>query len=184
MKRVFLLIALALTSARGIDFAPREVKAVGEGGEYSYLRFSDGEKAVTYNPPKYWSFRGRGAVFRLDPVNITGAECEISYLAMETPLVASEANLQTFEALALESLPPGATKIETETTTFNPCELDGQKTVEVTISCVLFGQPLKISRLYLTRKEDMLRFTVLTKPGDFEQVRQTFHASLHTLAGL
>jgi hypothetical protein len=45
--------------------------------------------------------------------------------------------------------------------TFNPCELDGRKTVEVTISYVLFGQPLMVSRLYLPRQEDMLRFTVV-----------------------
>jgi hypothetical protein len=184
MRLITLLVILALPAAQALDFTPREVKEVGEGGEYTYVRFSDTGKGVTYRPPKHWDYRGGGSVFRLDPPNVLGAEVEIVRVQLDAPLVASEETIKTFEALALDSLPPRASKVETPVATFNPCELDGRKTVEVTISYVLFGQPLMVSRLYLPRQEDMLCFTVVSKPGDFEQVRRVFQASLHTLAGL
>lgn len=184
MKLIGLLLIAALPTARAIDFTPREVKEVGEGGAYSYLRFSDGAKSVTYMPPKHWDYHGAGNTFQLKVPNVVGAEIEIAEMPMDEPLTAGEESIKTFEALALESLPQGASKIETSVASFNPCELDGHKTVEITLSYVLFGQSVTVSRLYLPRKKDLLRFTIVSKPGDFERVRQVFFSSLHTLAGI
>ena len=184
MKLPACLLLLALSSTHAIDFTPREVKEVGEGGEYTYLRFSDHDKAVTYMPPANWRYSGGGQFFHLSVPNVVGCEVEISISPMEKPLVASEADLKTFEAMAMESLPKGARSFETTVATFNPCEIDGHQTVEVTLSYVLFGQPKSVSQLYLPRTKDMVRFTVVAKPEDFEQVRRRFQGSLHSLAGL
>ncbi len=184
MKVVALIVMLALPSALALDFAPRVVKEVGEGGEYSYLRFRDGERFVTYLPPRGWDYFGGGHTFRLTPPHVGGAEVEMTWIPMEEPPVAGEDSFEAFAALALESLPKGAAKIESPVARFNPCELDGCKTVEVTLSYVMFGQPVTVSRLYLPRTADLLRFTVVSHPNDFERLRKVFLASLHTLAGL
>lgn len=184
MKLITCILMCALSCADAIDFTPHEVKEIGEGGEYTYLRFANGDQAVTYMPPKYWDYRGDENEFRLTAPNVVGTEVEISKESMEEPLVAAQENLNAFEALATESLPQGASKIKTVASSFTPCEIDGYKTVEVTLSYVLFGQSLVLSRLYLPRTKDMLCFKVVSKASDFEAVRRTFQASLHSLAGL
>jgi len=203
MKLTLLFLGLAIPAAQALDFTPIEAKMKGEAGTYSYVEFRDGRSRISYVPPKAWEFRGDSAAFRLCPPAGGSAEVEFHSQALKEPVEMEAENLKAFEAIARESLPPGATKIETLGLAFNPRELDGHKTVEVTLSYGFFGQTIKASLLYVVRQTAPVRFRVdsrasaslardaslvvfrvAARAADFDRARDAIHQSLGTLSGL
>lgn len=198
----FLLIA-SIGTAQALDLTPMEAKSSGEGGQYSFVEFRDGRKKVSYMPPSSWVFRGDASCFRLADRDTPSAEIDITLRPVRDSLKVDEAKLKEFEELALLSLPSGTAKATIESVAFNPLEIDSYKTVEVVMSYTFFGQVIKASSLFAIRESAAVRFriedsptansargaTLITfrtaaRPGEFDRIRQIFHSSLHSLAGL
>ncbi|MEA3207279.1 MAG: hypothetical protein QOE70_336 [Chthoniobacter sp.] len=184
MKLLALLLLSGMCTVHALDFVPTEVKVSGEGGQYTYLQFRDGKTKVGYLPPASWTYKGGGGRFCLVPPEVAGAEIDFRVLTLPPALTVEPANLQAFANLALEAVPNGANKVELLTTVFNPLEIDSRKSIEITLGYNFFGQSLKASHLYIVRGQTLLLFRVAAQPADFERLRKTFQASLHTLAGL
>ena len=184
MRLAALLLCFVAPAAWALDFRPAEQKAAGEGGEYGYLQFYDKKRCVTYVPPARWDYSGRGGRFRLMPPNVTQADLDMEVQTLRAPMPVESTDSKAFEALARGELPEGAGRVETVGVTPNPLEIDGHRTIEVTLIYAFHGGMFKASYLYLARGNELLRFRVACKAADFDELRQTFQASLHTLAGL
>jgi hypothetical protein len=164
---------------RALDFTPIEVEENGEGGKYQYLQFADGEKRVTYMPPRAWSVTGTASVLKLTPPLAGQADVDIEVQPLIEPLAADP---QEYDKLARANLPAGATKVESSILE-NPLDIDGRKTIEVTLRYSFFGQPFCSSSVFLARDKELLRFRVAARANDFTALRRVFHSSLHSMAG-
>lgn len=203
MKSLLLLLITWAVSASALDLTPIETKASGEGGQYTYVEFRDGHTKMTYMPPKAWDFRGDASCFRMADRDVSSAEIDITLRSLKDPLKLDDSNLKEFEEIAVRGLPQGAIKVETESTVFNPMEIDGHKTVEVVVCYNFFGQTIKASSLFAIRECAPVRFRVGSVPAstmardsmllifrtaaplnEFDRMRKVFHLSLHTIAGL
>ena len=184
MKLPAMFLFAVTATAGALDFRPMVMEGVGEGGKYSYLQFHDHEKAVTYMPPRSWAFHGRDTQLCLVVPKSTGTEIDMSVFAVKKPMPVETANLHAFEELARQSLPAEASKVELVAVDFNPLVIDGHKTIEVIFDYVIFAGPIKVSYLYTAREAEVLCFRVVSRPEDFDPLRQTFKMSLHSFAGL
>ena len=184
MNRAALLLLTATATAGALDFRPVVIENIGEGGRYRYLQFRDEGRAVTYMPPKAWTFHGDAARFCLTVPQTTGVEIDISAVAVTAPMPVEAANVSAFVELARQALPAEAAKVEKVAASFNPLILDGHATVEVIFDYVIFGGPVRVSQLYAARGEGLVCFRVVARPADFDRLHETFRLSLHSFAGL
>ena len=183
MKLAVLLFIASAPLVSAVSFQYSIVTTIGEGGPYSYLKFIDSRDTVTYMPPKGWQCSGSRDKLRLIPRQENHVEIFAQVRTLEEPMPVKDGEVQSFEKLTRESLPSGATKIEI--VSIEPAlQIDGHPTLEVVLTYNFFGGHFKASYLYLSRGKDLLLFHVSSPPAEFSQYRQTFHASLHTLAGL
>jgi hypothetical protein len=183
MKLAALLFFAGAPVLCAISFQYSVVTATGEAGPYRYLKFIDSRDTVTYMPPKGWECSGSRDKLRLIPRQASNVDIYAQVRTLPEPMPVEGADLQAFEQLTREWLPKGATNIEIAS--IEPAlQIDGHPTLEVVLSYNFFGGHFKASYLYLSRGKDLIHFHVSCAPAEFAQYRQTFHASLHTLAGL
>jgi hypothetical protein len=184
MKLAAFLLLAAVTGAAALDFRPMLIEAQGEGGKYTYLQFRDAGKAVTYLPPRGWKFHGRADALCLTVPETVGVEIDIRVVPLEEPLRVESASQSAFEQVARRALPGEGTKVELVAVEANPLSIDGHKTIEFTFQYVIFGGPVRVSFLYLTRGEELLCFRVASHPTAFDRLHRIFRQSLHSFAGL
>lgn len=184
MKLAVLLLLAAVSGAAALDLRAIVMEAQGEGGKYTYLEFRDRGKPVTYMPPTGWKFHGRAEALSFTVAETVGVEIDIRRQELDVPLSMDESDGRAFERLARQSLPGDATKVELLGREANPLRIDGRATVEFTFQYVIFGSPVRVSQLYLTRGYELLCFRVVARPADFARLHRTFRQSLHSFDGL
>ena len=155
----------------------------GETGPYSYLQFWDDRRPVTFVPPKGWECSGDRQKLRLIPKDASDVDIDIQVRPWGQEEPQEPAAGAAFEEMARKALPPGAEQV-TILSSDEAMQIDGYHTWEITLTHTFYGGLFKTSYLYLVRSKDLVRFRVSGKPSEFAQLRETFHASLHTLAGL
>ena len=84
----------------------------------------------------------------------------------------------------VRSLPKSGTQIQIVSEVTNTLLINGHKTYEVTIGYQNYGQEYRISVLFANLGRQQLRFRVLARASDFDQVHRDFTASLCSLQWL
>ena len=109
------LAALAATPLRALDLTPQQTTRELEGIRIPILRFRDGPRRVTYQPPADWRVSGTGRLLQLTPGSLEQALVVLRLEERPAPPkvepVPAEA-AEEFEQWARRLLPPQATHIE------------------------------------------------------------------------
>lgn len=184
MKKLALVVALVCAfSAAGAeinltpDYSFREL----EGCKFPQLVFRDGGKKITYEAPKEWRTAPQDPrTLSLLPPGKDMVSAKIKFIAIPGPLVLDEAQLKHFKDTASQLLPQESKIIGEPTVTPNPLVLDDHATCEMEIQFVLHAQRLRMSVLFVDLGGAQLRFSLISRARDFEELHKVFQESWYS----
>jgi hypothetical protein len=175
------LLTLQCTALAAIDFTPVVVEQSLEGIKFTQLLFYEGRNKMAYQPPRNWSYAGSPTRLRLTPLSVNQAFAEIDQTPLAAPQKFDEATWQLLQQKTLSGVPAGSQHIAMVAEEKNPIVVAFHETYEVTVSYEAFGQAFMTSVLYLNVADNQLRFRVVARKADFDQIHKAFRASIFSL---
>lgn len=180
IKIVFLLLASLVPASAIINLTPRSSFRDLEGVQIPELLFSDGEKKISYEPPKGWEYYGGGTEITFSSPEHSLSEAKIELGPHSNPLALDEEGINLLKKEALKLIPKDSEKVIFFSEEKNPIMFNESETFEVFHSFVLFAQQYKTSVLFVNLGDQQLRFRVIAKSKDFDQIHQQFLRSLYS----
>jgi hypothetical protein len=182
LTSLILLAAIAGRASGAIDFTPTPSERKLDGVTFPQLIFHQDGHAITYEKPRDWNLTSDGATMRLTPPHAAQAQVTVAQTPLTAPQVFDDATTKELQQSALASVPPGAERIELVSTENNPLQIHGQPTCAVTVGYSFFGQDLEASTLVANLGDTQVRFHIVARKADFEQVQRQFRGSLFSLS--
>ena len=176
------LMACAVSVVRAeINLTPTYSVRVLDGCKFPQLEFRDGPKKITYELPKGWSCMPHDEhTLSLTPPGKDLVSVKIKSMPAQAPLVLDDVQLNHFKETAAQLLPPDSKMMSEPTITSNPLLLNAHPTCEIEILFGLHGQRLRMSVLFVDLGESQLRFSLISRPGDFEELHKAFRESWYS----
>jgi hypothetical protein len=172
--------AIGLVQAE-INLTPQRSVRELEGCKFPQLEFRDGAKKITYEPPPGWEAMARdNQTLSLSPPGKDMVSAKIKFFPTKGELVLDEAQLQHFKDTANQLLPAESRIMAEPTVTPRPLLLNGHPTCEIEIYFVLHSQRFRMSVLFVDLGESQLRFSLISRAGDFEELHKAFRASWYS----
>ena len=184
----FVSIAEMACASSSVDFTPISQVVREDGATRRLVFFRSAPTGmhrlslVQYAPP--WPVVGH---CESASMSVPGKDASVLIKSVETeePLCLED------EACVVEwitkSLPKGAERVHVERVTRDPVRLNGQPTIEVTVSYAYFGRSLQESFFLCHRRGirpcEVFVFQVTAKPANFKEVHDVFQASLNSIVG-
>jgi hypothetical protein len=176
---------LALAAVIGIGSARAELQLNPEIAEYDLdgmkfkqLAFPDGDKRATYQPPPKWEYYGSDNQLTLHPPAKLQAEATVTRISAGEPSSFDDESIKRLTAAALALLPKESTGVTVLSREKNPFKISGRETFQVVLSYKLLGQTFRRSVLFLNRDRDQLRFQLVAREADFNELQSAFRSSL------
>jgi hypothetical protein len=175
------LTLLLLQSRSGaLDLTPQFGFKQIEGANIPILRFSDGEDAITYQPPPQWKATGGPAMVTLRPPDQPDAEFRIAVrprAAKSAPIAGQ--GFGELQAVAFAELPARAEEISFIALNEGSFTIGPQPCREILCSFSISGRKYSASIALIDRSEkERLVILIHTRPIDFGKVRAQAIASL------
>lgn len=176
-----LLLAVALFSAsvRGsIDFNAGTGERVLDGVKFPQLIFKEGDKKITYEQPRGWSYSGNGASITFTPQDAIQAQATIEQSPLRQAQPLDEATVKSLQEQVLTEAGVSGqnpTLIEAEK---NPVMVNRNETFEVIVSYQSAGTDYQRAVLFLNLPDTQLRFRITARKQDFEKLHRQFRASI------
>jgi hypothetical protein len=179
-KSPFLAILCFAAAARAEEINLTPVRSVREldGIKFQQLEFTEGEKKITYEPPRDWTVAGDGSRIKFTPVKISQAQAGIEQSPLSAPQNFDEATMKLLQQQALASVPSNSQAVSLTSEEKNPLMINQHETYEVIIGYESFGRAYQLSVLYLNLPDTQLRFRCVALRGDFEKIHKAFRDSL------
>ncbi len=152
-----------------------------EGIVFKQVVFHQDGHAITYEPPRGWTYTGDAAGLKLSPPNVSQAQAAIEQSPLPAPQVFDEATRKQLQEKVLGALPNGSEKIAFVSEEINPIRIKQHDTYVVTVSYDYYGEAYETSVLFANLDDTQLRFRTVARKADFEEVRRAFRASLFSL---
>jgi hypothetical protein len=187
IKYLFLIVSLSSTPLlrADLDLTPATTARKLDGASIPELLFSDGSQKVSYESPHGWSYSAVSSrEIRFQPPQVSQAETTIESIPMAEEYQFDEKFIKKLKEDLVRSLPKSSTQIQLVSEVNDTLLINGQKTYEVTIGYQNYGQKYRISVLFANLGRQQLRFRVLARASDFDQVHRDFTASLCSLQWL
>ena len=187
IKYLLLLVTLSSTSLlrADLDLTPGTTARQLDGVNIPELLFSDGSQKVSYESPPGWSYSAVSSrEIRFQPPEVAQAETTIEIIPMAEEYQFDERMIKKLKEDLVRSLPKSSTQIQIVSEVTNTLLINGHKTYELTIGYQNYGQEYRISVLFANLGRQQLRFRVLARASDFDQVHRDFTASLCSLQWL
>ncbi len=172
------------TSRGAIDFSPTTAERTLEGSVFKQLIFHEGALAIAYEPPPGWRYSGDRSSIVFTPPDIPSARARIDEVELPAPQPLDATAGAALQTQALTLVPPGAEKIAVVSEEQNPIRIHAQPTYEVVIGYQLYAQEYRLSVLYVNVGTTQLRFRILARKENFDQVHRLFRGSLCSLQWL
>lgn len=164
-----------------INLTPSYTVRELEGCRFPQLEFRDEHRRVTYEMPRGWQAMAKDKhTLALVPPNKDIVSAKIKFLPAPGTLVLDEAQLMHFKETADQLLPPGSKITAEPVVTPNPLLLNDRPTCEVELQFVLNSQRLRMSVLFVDLGESQLRFSLISRPGDFDELHAAFRESWYS----
>jgi hypothetical protein len=182
-----LLITLAAASTLGncfggsIDFAPTTGHREVEGISFPQVVFHQDGHAISYEPPKGWTYTGDAKEFRLTPPKTTLAQAQIGQSPLPAPQVFDEATIKQLQQVVISSLPGDVKNVQVVPQEPTEIRINQQPSVEVAVSYTYFGQDYLASVTFANLGDLQLRFRIVARKAEFEALHRAFRASLFSL---
>ena len=187
IKYLLLLVSLSGTPLlrADLDLTPATTTRKLDGVSVPELLFSDGSQKVSYESPRGWSYSAVSSrEIRFQPPQVSQAETTIESVSMAEEYEFDEKLIQKLKEDLVRGLPKSSTQVQIVSEVNDTLLINGHKTYEVTIGYQNFGQKYRLSVLFTNFGRQQLRFRVLARASDFDQVHRDFTASLCSLQWL
>lgn len=171
------LVATAGLAYADLDLTPRQQEYELEGIKMQQLVFTDGQKQITYAPPRNWDYSGSGNHFALHPRAVSGAAAEITVRKLKDP---GDFGAETVKQLCdevLKSIPAGATHAMLVSQQLSPLLIDRKETFLVVVSYEFYGQAYKRSVMFLNRTNEQVRFELTCSREAYPDLEKAFESS-------
>ena len=183
--RAFARVGVALCAIASayaeIDLTPTRSVRELEGCKFPQLEFHDGERKITYETPRGWEAVARDRyTLALMPPNKAMVSAKIKFIPSPGRLVLDDEQLKHFADSAYQLLPAESRMMVEPTITPNPLLLNEHATCEVEIQFVLHAQRLRMSVLFVDLGETQLRFSLISRAGDYEELHKAFRESWYS----
>jgi hypothetical protein len=179
---VLAALACALATADAeINLTPVRSIREFEGCKFPQLEFRDQGRTITYEAPSGWEPLLRDKhTLALVPPGKDLVSAKIKFIPTPGRLVLDEAQLQYFKETASELLPADGRLMSEPTVTANPLLFNDRPTCEIDLYFVHQSQRLRLSVLFVDLGESQLRFSLISRPADFEELHNAFRASWYS----
>ena len=179
-KLPFVVMMAGAFSAAGAEINLTPSHSVRElaGCKFPQLEFRDGDKKITYELPTGWTCVPLDKYsLAVVPPNNSSVSAKIKFIPIPGVLVLDEMQLQHFKETAAQLVPPEGRIMTEPTVTPNPVLLNAHATCEIDLLFVLRSQRLRMSVLFVDLGDSQLRFSLISRPGDFEELHKAFQQS-------
>jgi len=179
---VVAIVAGALSAARAeINLTPTYTVRLLDGCKFSQIEFRDESKKITYELPKGWTCMSRDKfTLALLPPTKDLVSAKIKFIPTPGPLVLDEVQLKHFRETANQLLPPESIIMTEPTITPEPFLLNTHRTCEIDILFALHSHRLRMSVLFVDLGDSQLRFSLIARPADFEELHKVFQESWYS----
>jgi hypothetical protein len=152
-----------------------------DGCKFPQLEFRDTDKKITYELPKGWTCASRDKfTLALLPPSKDMVSAKIKFIPTPGPLVLDDVQLKHFKETASQLLPPESVISGEPTIAPDPLLLNGHHTCEIDILFGLHSHRLRMSVLFVDLGESQLRFSLIARPADFEDLHKAFQESWYS----
>jgi len=159
-------------------YAVREL----DGCKFPQLEFRDTNRKITYELPKGWTcmLRDKFTLALVPPATKDMVSARIKFIPTPGPLVLDELQLKHFKETASQLLPPESIISGEPTITPDPLLMNGHHTCEIDILFGLHSHRLRMSVLFVDLGDSQLRFNLIARPADFEELHKAFQDSWYS----
>jgi hypothetical protein len=182
LSTISLAMGMIFECAAGpIDFTPTTEQRQLEGITFPEVIFHQDGHAISYEPPRGWTFVGNEARLTLAPPNTSQAQASLEQAALPSPQIFDEQTVEQLRSLVLGSLPPDAQNVQLVAAESNPVRINQQDSYEITASYTYLGQAYQVSVIFANLGDLQVRCRIVTRKENFEELRRAFRGSLFTL---
>ena len=167
-------VLLAVSARAELQLAPTLVEGEGDGVKFKQLAFPDGDKTVTYLPPRGWDYSGSATQLMLHPRDKAQAEATITRVPLSQPARFDAESLKKLVDQAIAQIPKASQNVTVVSQEKNPVVINRKETFLVILGYQLFGQTYNRSVLFLNRDKDQIRFELVCREKDFNQLQGAF----------
>ena len=169
---------LTFSTRAEIDLSPIPSVRELEGCKFPQLEFRDDGERITYEVPRGWTYQARDKyTLALTPPNKDLVSAKIKFIPASGTLVLDEAQLKYLKDTASSLLPPDSKLSAEPIITPNPLRINDHPTCEVVVAFELHAQRLRMSVLFVDLGQSQLRFSLISRPDDFEKLHKAFQDS-------
>ena len=179
MRLLLIAVIFASSAQAELSLAPKVGEYALDGVKFQRLVFSDGDKVVTYQPPRGWEYSGNATTLSLRPPNKAQAEATVSRIALPKPGSFDEESLEKLVDEAIAQVPKGSENVVVISQEMS-LMIQGKATFLVTLSYTSYGQKYGRSILFLNRGNEQIRSQLTCREADFNALHQAFLASQYT----
>lgn len=183
IRTVLVLIFLA-GFAHALELTPRVEEYELDGVKRHQLVFADGERRVTYTPPRKWQYSVSGNRLVLHPEFGSVAEAIITVSKVSRPEVFDETTIKRLCDEVLASVPRGATNVTAVSQQLNPLLIEGKETFLVVINYDYYSARYAKSIMFLNRQSEQVRFELTSNREKFPDLQKAFLSSHYTWQNL
>jgi hypothetical protein len=184
VKLLAFLLFSTVPAWADLDLTPHGGSYEIEGVKFKNVYFLDGDKKITYTPPKEWTINGGPARLSLQPAGKIQAEATVQKLTLAQPVAFTEEESKLIAEQTLAQLPKGATAATLVSAQVNSMRINAHETCEVTIHYNFFGQACARNLLIVRADKTQLTFALDCRRADYDQLYAAFHASLFSIQHL
>jgi hypothetical protein len=179
------IAASLIASARAeLQLTPSVVQYEIDGVKLKELAFSDGAKQVTYQAPRGWKYSGSATQLTLRPPNKPQAEATITRIPLPQPSSFDDESLKKLVTDAVASVPKGSENVTLVSQEKNPLLMSGKETFLITLGYTFYGQNYSRSILFLNRGNEQMRFQLICREADFQELQKAFLGSQYSWRNL
>jgi hypothetical protein len=178
---LFALVSTCISARAEINLTPGYSMRELEGCKFPQLEFHDGNRTITYEAPAGWQAVSRDwQTLALSPPAKDMVSAKIKFIPAPGQLVLDERQLQYFKETAYQLLPPESRMMAEPTITPNPLSLGDHPTCEIEIYFALHSQRMRMSVLFVDLGDSQLRFSLISRPADFDELHKAFRDSWYS----
>lgn len=177
-------LVLAASARAELQLKPSPSSYEVDGVRFPQLSFTDGNKEVHYVPPAGWESAGSESKLVLHPKGKIQAEATVIRIPLKEEASFDEETMKKLADQALASVPSGATNVKLLSQDKNTVMINTKETYLVTMSYTWNGDTYGRSVMYMNRGKEQLRFQLISRLADFNDLQRAFHQSHFTWQNL
>jgi hypothetical protein len=184
IRLITLLVLLAGSARAELHFNFQIHETDQDGVKLRQLFFLDGDKTVSYGPPRGWQFFGAEDRLRQLPPAGQPGEALVIRTKLLQPQTFDEATMKRLTDMVVAGAPAGARQVTVVSQEKNPMLIEGKETYLVVFNFELYGIPQARSVMFLDRTGEQIQFQLTCPKAKFADLQKQFFGSHFTWQNL